>query len=162
VRHEEKSIFIPVTINGRAASYFFDTGGWVSSLSESEAERLGLRFTEGTGKIGSLTDSAAFRTAVADELAVGSVRLRNVSFAVFPDSREPWSLLPPGRRGLLGIPIIVPFRTLRWASDGSVQIGRPPAAFEVRKSNLMFDDGHLVVRAAIEGHTVSAIVDTGA
>jgi len=162
LQHEEKSIFIPVTVNNQSATFFFDTGAWVSSISESEAKRLGLRFTDISGKVGSMTNSAAYRGAVADQLAVGNVHLRNVSFAVFPDTSEPWSMLPAGRRGILGIPIIVALRTLRWAHDGTVRLGGRTTAFDPGKSNLTFDDDHLVVTAVIQGRNASALVDTGA
>jgi hypothetical protein len=99
---------------------------------------------------------------VADELVVGGVRLKNVSFTVLPDEGEPWSLLPLGRRGLIGIPVILAFRTLRWAQDGTVRIGERPAPFDVRKANLMFDNDHLAVSVRLKGRTVFGAVDTGA
>jgi predicted aspartyl protease len=120
LHHEDNSVFVPVTVNTHTAAYFFDTGGWISSVSESEAQRIGLRFTDTAGTTTTMTNAAAFRTAVADVLVVGNVRLKNISFAVFPDDGEPWSQLAPGRQGLLGIPIIIAFRTLRWAHDGEM------------------------------------------
>ena len=42
--------------------------------------------------MGTMTNRTSFRTAVADELIVGGVRLKNVSFTILPDT-EPWSFL---------------------------------------------------------------------
>lgn len=42
LRHEDQSIFIPVSVNGNDATFFFDTGAWPNVMSESEAKRLGL------------------------------------------------------------------------------------------------------------------------
>ena len=162
VRHEDKSIFIPLSVNGSPATWFFDTGAWVSAVSESEAKRLGMKFGGAAGTAATITNRTGFRTAVAEELIVGAVRLRNVSFAVFPDDGEPWSLLPPGRRGLLGMPVILAFRTLRWASDGTVRIGENPAALNVHKANLIFDNDHLAVTVGLQGRKALAAVDTGA
>ena len=161
VPHEQKSIFIPLSVNHSAANYFFDTGAWISCMSESEAKRVGLRFTGAAGSTDTMTGKAGYRTAVADELVVGGVRVKRVSFAVFPDDREPWSLLPQGRRGLLGIPVILAFRTLRWELGGSLQIGEKPSALDVRKANLIFDNDHLAVAVSIQGRKVLAAVDTG-
>jgi hypothetical protein len=162
MRHEDKSIFIPLSVNGSPATWFFDTGAWVSATSESEAKRPVLKFGDAAGTIGTITNNAGFRTAVAEELIVGGVRLRNVSFAIFPDDGEPWSSLPPGRRGLLGMPVILAFRTLRWAADGTVRIGENPEKLDVHKANLIFDNDHLAVTVAFQGRRTLASVDTGA
>ena len=112
--------------------------------------------------MGTMTNRTNFRTAVADELVVGGVRLKNVSFTVLPDDKEPWSLVPLGRRGLIGIPVILAFRTLRWAQDGTVRIGEKPASFDVHKANLVFENDHLAISIRLEGRTAFGAVDTGA
>ncbi len=163
LRHEPGQIFIPISINGVPATYFFDTGAWVNCMSESEAKRLGLTIHDGAGTLGTGTGvRVGFRTAVAAEVVVGGMHFRNVSFAIFRDDQEPWSDLPPGRRGLLGIPVILGFGTLRWSQDGTVEIGKRPASPALRESNLFFDDDHLVVAAGLGQRTVLATLDTGA
>jgi len=162
LRHEDDSIFIPLSVNGKTASFFFDTGAWPNVMSAAEAERLGLRITGGSGSMGTMTNRTTFRTAVADELVVGGVRLKNVSFTILPDDQEPWSLVPLGRRGLIGIPVILAFRTLRWAHDGTVRIGEKPAPFDVHKANLIFDNDHLATSVRLEGRSAFGAVDTGA
>ncbi len=157
------STFVPVTIQGGLASYFFDTGAWLSCMSESEAKRLGLAIREGTGTLGnSAGGSTGFRTAVARDVQLGSIRLRDVSFAVFPDHQEPWSHLSPGRRGILGMPILLAAQTLRWAHDGRLELGGNLTRAEARDSNLVFDDNHLLVRMAVNDTGVFATLDTGA
>ena len=47
--HEPDSIFIHLSINGSPASFFFDTGAWISSISESEAKRLRLTIRNSAG-----------------------------------------------------------------------------------------------------------------
>ncbi|MEO7145953.1 MAG: retropepsin-like aspartic protease [Bryobacteraceae bacterium] len=90
LRHESGSIFIPLSVNGLSAAYFFDTGAWVSCISESEAKRTGLSIHATAGTLGTATGArVGFRTAVAREVVVGKIRFQNVSFAVFPDDQEP-------------------------------------------------------------------------
>jgi len=163
VHHESGSIFLPLSIDGKAATYFFDTGAWLSAMSESEAKRLGLNMRDTSATLGNSSGtSVGFRTAVARDLVVGETHLKNVSFAVFPDDQEPWSTLPRGRRGLLGIPILVAFGRLRWNRAGTAEIGNKPDPFDIRRSNLTFDNDHLVVTATVEGREIRATLDTGA
>jgi predicted aspartyl protease len=163
LHHAEEGIFVPLSIDGSAATYFFDTGAWISCMSESEAARLGLSVKDTSGTLGNSSGSrVGFRTAVAKEVVVGNVRFKNVSFAVFPDNQEPWPNLPLGRRGIIGIPMLVGFGTLHWTRAGTMQIGDRPEPFDIRKSNLVFDNDHLAVTATVAGQRVLATLDTGA
>jgi hypothetical protein len=159
--HERGEIFIPIQINKSSATYFFDTGAWVNCMSESEAKRLGLTVHHGDGSLSQAAGARiGFRTAVVQELTVGEIHYTNVSFAVFPDDQEPWSDLAPGRRGILGIPVMLGFRTLRWSQDGAVEIGAKAAP--LRDPNLFFDDDHLAVAGDLGEKKILATLDTGA
>src|SRR5262245_10834400 len=72
---KEAGLFIPLSINGKQARYFFDTGLNVSLLSESEAKRLGLVVREVAPEAAKLFGNAGgqirFRIAVAATLKVG-------------------------------------------------------------------------------------------
>jgi hypothetical protein len=70
--------------------------------------------------------------------------------------------LPIGRRGLIGIPIILGVRSLRWSQDGVVEIGKKSASADARRSNLFFDDDHLVIEAELGQRKILATLDTGA
>jgi len=161
--HDPGDTFITATINHNQATYFFDTGGWINCMSESEAKRLGLAVRDTDGSVGTGTGAkVGFRTAVAEEVVIGNIRYKNVSFAVFRDDQEPWSLLPVGRRGLIGIPLILGFRSLRWNRDGYLEIGMKPASANPVRSILFFDDDNMVVSAESQQLRVLATFDTGA
>lgn len=163
LKHEPESIFIPISIDGNSATYFFDTGAWISSMSESEAKRLRLKIRNTSGTLGQSAGShVGFRTAVAKDVVVGNTHFGDVSFAVFPDNQEPWSGLPPGRRGIIGIPILVGLQTLRWEDAGTIQLAEPSEPFNIRRSNLTFDNDNLVVTALVQNQKIAATVDTGA
>jgi predicted aspartyl protease len=163
ILHHDGNIFVPISIGGKAAKYFFDTGAWVNCMSESEAKRLGLAVHESGGTLGTATGAkVGFRTAVAEEFAAGNISLRNVSFAVFPDDQEPWSVLPEGQRGLLGMPVLLALRTLRWTRDGTIEIGAKARLKDVHTSNLYFDNDHLLLVAGVQGRRVHGLLDTGA
>ncbi len=161
--HEAGEIFIPISINKMPANYFFDTGAWVNCMSESEAVRLGLTIHDTSGTLSQAAGAQiGFRTAVAPELTVGDIHFKNVSFAVFKDDQEPWSDLAAGRRGLIGIPILLGLRTLRWSQDGTVEIGAKAGALRDERTNLFFDDDHLAIAGNLGSSKILGTLDTGA
>jgi len=163
LNHDRGSIFIPLSIDGSSATYFFDTGAWISCMSESEAKRLRLTIRGAQGTLGQGAGSrVGFQTAVAQEVIVGKTHFKNVSFAVFPDTLEPWSLLPAGRRGIIGIPILVALQTVRWNEASTLEIGEHSDPLDIGRSNLVFDNDHLAVTATVQDQKISATVDTGA
>lgn len=70
--------------------------------------------------------------------------------------------MPAGRRGLIGIPIILGLRTLRWSQDGAVEIAMKSAPANPIGSNLFFDEDHLVVAGNLGERSILATLDTGA
>ena len=78
------------------------------------------------------------------EVTVGGTRFEDVSFAVFPDDQEPWSIPAPRPAWNPGIPLLLGLRSLRWSHDGTVAVGPEPRPPGVGKANLFFDDDHLV------------------
>jgi len=163
LRHGPRQIFIPLRIDSAPVTYFFDTGAWLNCMSESEAKRLGLAIREAPGTLGTATGQrVGFRTAVARDVAIGAMHFTNVSFTVFNDDEEPWRDLAPGHRGLIGIPIILAFRTLRWSAEGTVQIGSKGNRPNPVRANLFFDDDHLLTSARLGDTEVRATLDTGA
>ena len=83
---------LPFSIRGVQATYWFDTGANYSILSESEAKRFGLIVRAMPTRVSVSTGARVdFRIAVADELSIGSMRLKNVAFLVFPDDQPPFN-----------------------------------------------------------------------
>jgi hypothetical protein len=161
--HDPESIFIRLSIHGSPATYFFVTGAWISSLSESEAKRLQLSIRNSAGTLRQLAGAqVGFRTAVAQDVVIGNTHFKSVSFAVFPDNQEPWSDLPPGRRGVIGVPLLVALQTLRWEKADSIELAQRSQPFDIDKTNLTFDNDHIVASALIAGQKIRGTVDTGA
>ena len=100
------------------------------------------------------------RVATADDLAVGGFRLRNVAFLVFRDDQQPFSDLPPGHRGAIGVPVLLAFGTFSWGVDNQFRIG--PAGAVQANANLCFDGLMPVVRMWRQSTALSFNLDTGA
>lgn len=159
------ALFAPVRVNGRPAHYFLDTGANVSMISEGEAKRTGMTFhtvgADATKVVDATGAQVGFRIAVADEIAMGEFTIRNVAFMVFPDDHKPWSTLPEGERGGLGISVWLALRTLRVHRDGRLEAGFPPASTP-GEPNLAFDGATPILRAGFSGQRIPVLLDTGA
>jgi hypothetical protein len=163
VQHDG-GLFIPLQINGVEAHFFIDTGAGFSALSQSEAARLKLRLAKPQGKVAtSTTQAASYRVAVAKEVVIGGCRFHDVTFAVFPDDGEPWRSLPAGRRGLIGFPVQVALRQIRWSRHGTFAFGRSAGqAKSGTAANLALFDDHPGVKVSIDGRDVLFSMDSGA
>jgi predicted aspartyl protease len=160
---EDGNIYLPLSINGTHASYAFDTGANQNGISESEARRLGMSLTDVSSQV---EDSAGhhlgLRVAVAQDLRVGGLHLRDVAFAVFPDAQPPFNELPQQKRGLIGMPILIAMRTIRWSSDGTFSFSFPSEARNLGGANLTFEQCFPVTRGYFHGEAIDLTVDSGA
>lgn len=92
---------LPLLINGRKAAYYFDSGANLSTLSESDALRLGMEIHEvrpGAVSTDISGDRVSFRVALAKSLRVGGVELRNVAFLVTTNDQRSFVDMQPGQR----------------------------------------------------------------
>jgi predicted aspartyl protease len=154
---------LPISINGVQATYWFDTGADVSVLSESEAKRFGLRVMPVPIKLGGLTGAHTdSRVAIADELSIGSIRLRHVAFLVLPNDQPPFNQSRPGEGGLVGVPILLALQRFTWGADRSFAIGSKASSEGVPHADLCFDGHHPVVRIQFENRKLTFTLDTGA
>src|SRR5262249_14846180 len=78
---------LPVEADGRKAQWIVDTGMTFSTVTESEAKRVGLELRDsgGRGSSDHTGRELPFRLAVAPDLRIGPAHLRNVVFVVVAD-----------------------------------------------------------------------------
>jgi predicted aspartyl protease len=162
-RTHDGNLFVPLSVDGKSADYILDTGANVSTISESEAKRLGLAIHK-SGVKGTVATGAqvGFRTAVANQLTLGNVRLRHVVFLVARDDQQPFVDLPSGERGVLGLPVLLALQTMRWSADGKFESGFRSARSSVRKSNLCFEGADIVTETGFRQSKLDLHLDTGA
>jgi hypothetical protein len=95
-------------VNGISGNHIFDNGFSLSGIGESEAQLLRLDVHDVATNIDSMSGiQVKTRIVVADSLVVAGVRLHNVAFYVLPDDKPPFNQLTAGRRGILGLPVIL-------------------------------------------------------
>ena len=152
----------PVRIDGKSATYLLDTGAWLSVMSSAEAKRLGLTIRAGAGRLAETSGKGVnTRTAVAKELVFGSTVFHDVSFAILPDV-EPWTSMPPGRGGIIGIPILLHLGCIGWTKGGSWDVGCTKATGGSDSANMVFFENRLLVASSTSGRRVFMTFDTGA
>ena len=161
--HDKNSLAVTLRINNKPAKFFFDDGADFSCISEEEARSLGMDIHETQGSVNSMTRPTNFRTATAHDVVIGGMHFKDVSFAVFPDNQEPWSLIPLNERGIIGLPLVIATGVLHWKRDGTITIGEEPRPFNVSQANLFLDAGKRpVLRVSFLGKDIWTALDTGA
>jgi predicted aspartyl protease len=154
---------LPFSIHGVQATYWFDTGAELSVMSESEAKRFGLSVRNVEAKVGDVNGTKAdTRVAIADELSIGSVRLKHVAFLVLSDNQPPFNEQSPGSRGLIGIPVLLALERFAWSADKKFEIEPDAENRSVSHSDLCFDGNHPVAKVRYDDHDLAFILDTGA
>jgi len=154
---------LPFSINGMHATYWFDTGAELSVLTESEAKRFGLRIRPTAGQVGDVNGTEVnTQIAIAHEVSIGSIRIKNVAFLVLPDDQPPFSGQSPGSRGLIGIPVLLAFERFVWGADKSFEIGIKSSQRSAPHAALCFDGNHPIVEIAYDKQPLAFVLDTGA
>jgi Aspartyl protease len=156
--------FIPVAVNGKPAKYGFDSGMDISFISEAEANRLRLPIHEvsaSTLRDGASGNEIPVRFVVADRLTVGGFELRHVVFTVAPNNAMPFVELPPDKQGILGIPVLVAFGTMRWNNARVLQIGMDRDHRDAQHPNMCFQSVTPMVEGTFRTQRINAWLDTG-
>lgn len=156
---------LPLQINGRRDGLDFDTGANVSLISDREAAYFGLTPQAVSTK---LTDSSGngisgFRVAIAKDIVVGGLHLKNVPFIVISDTNEPFVEFGPKEmhRGLIGLPILIAMRSIRWTPNGDFEFDFPSTQ-PTEPSNLLFHELNPIVQVVAGGQKLDFTLDTGA
>jgi tetratricopeptide (TPR) repeat protein len=153
---------VPVEVNGRQGEWIFDTGANQSTLSESEAARMGLSIRDASVYVKGSTDKKnLLRLAVAPVLRFGSARLSNVVFLVLSDEALYISPLKYQIRGILGLPVLRALGTVGISAEGTVRIDAKAAA-EPGEPNMFFDGLSPIVETRHAGRRLEMLLDTGA
>jgi hypothetical protein len=160
----ETGVLLPLTVNGRRVDWLLDTGANVTMISDAEAARLGLVIRDSEGRAADLAGgSTGVRTAIGRRLVVGRTQLDNVPFLLMPADQMPWKELPPGKQGILGLPLAIALDALRWTRTGVCHTGSTAvnASSLPTSPNLRYDGLHIVTKVDVDGKALEFLLDTG-
>lgn len=158
------NLFLPVTINTSPASYAFDNGAATSMMSESEAKRLGLTVQSTGSTMYTMTGAIiAMRIAVVNDLAIGGMHFSHVVFTVAPDSNPPFNDLPAGKRGIIGMPVLLAMKNQRWsATKRTFEFGSLSVYKDIPRPNLCLEQTSTFVEVRSKQTPLVMSLDTGA
>jgi hypothetical protein len=152
---------VPVDVNGRRGQWIFDTGANWSTLSASEAERLGLEIRGSDAYVGGSTGKRnALRVAAASDLRIGGAHLKHVIFLVLSDDSLFVGPLKYQIGGILGLPVIRALGRVGITGNGELRI--EPGRAARGTPNLFFDGLSPIVEARHDDRRVQMFLDTGA
>jgi len=156
-----KSLIIPLKINGKRASYLIDTGANVSTLSDADAQRLGLQVQQATVRVnGSSGAVASFKVAYAKQVSIGNFEVENVIFLVFPANQPPFDDKAPFEQGIVGLPLLIAAKHVRWNKNG-FDIVTDGTEKGSGTPNLAMDEGFTIANATFQSHSLSFLIDSG-
>lgn len=154
---------LPLLINGKKASYSFDTGANLSVISELDALQFGMEIQNvKSGSRDINGNSVLFRVALAKDVDLGGIELKNVAFLVADKTQQPFVDMQAGERGLIGLPVLWALGSLKWNRDGALELDRSPEAANPSTANMCFDDMNVITLVRFANHELPFILDTGA
>lgn len=137
-----------------------DTGSGLSIITRSDAARLGLRLIEVPVGVTTVTGAQPATLAVAPEMRIGAVVVRNAVFLVFPDA----ALFRPRqgiqRHGTIGAPVLAALGNISFTRSGRFVVHASPPG--VAGTEFFLSDYDPVVAARFAGRPLRLVVDTGA
>ena len=160
VRNPLGSWNVPVAVNGVAGDWIFDTGANMTTVTESEAKRMGLTVGESKAWVsGSTGKHNALRLTVAKDLVFAGAHVHNVVCLVLSDESLHIGPLHYQITGILGLPVLRALGRVGVTREGGIRIGGQEAPGE---PNLFYDDLSMIAEIGHNGHRLQMFVDTGA
>jgi predicted aspartyl protease len=153
---------VPVRVNGLDGQWIFDTGANISTLTETEAKRMGLSVRETRAHvIGSTQKRNALQLAVASDVQLGAAHIHNVVFLVLADRALHVGPLHYQITGILGLPVLRALRRLEISNAGLFRV-HPRETIPEETPNLFFDGASPIVEVDHGQHRLQMFLDTGA
>lgn len=154
------SINIPLKVNGIKEEFIFDTGANISTVSESNAQKLKLKFLEGRIKVGTVTDKMIdAQLAYAEVLEIGNMVVKNVLFIVLADELLSFAGGLYVIEGILGYPVIKEMKEIQLSEE---EIFVPLIPGKGRSMNLALEGFTPVVNVVHKNDTLVFTLDSGA
>jgi predicted aspartyl protease len=152
----------PVQVNGINGQWIFDTGADISTLTKTEAQRVGLSVRETTAFVNGSTEKRnTAKLAVASDVRLGAAHIHNVVFLVLADQALNIAPLHYQITGILGIPVLRALSRVEISSAGLIRV-HPKETLPQTIPNLFFDDASPIVEVDHDQHHLQMFLDTGA
>jgi len=152
--------YVPVIINKDTIDFVFDTGANFSVINKTLATKYGVKILGGKVKIGSSTGIKVEAETGLLDIILGSIKIKNVVFVIFPDSALSFSNDAYIIKGIVGFPIMYGLQEFIIRDDKFLVIPQNPE--ESNSRNFAFDALTPVIMVEYQNDTLSFHFDTGA
>ena len=160
-RNQFGHVMMQVSSGGQSEDFIFDTGAMLSVVSESCAQRMGIRVLESSGKVGnSVGTKVQSKVGIADSLRIGDLLVENVAFLVLADEMLSIPEVNYVIHGIVGFPIMYQMKEIRIHKDECITVPALPTKRDLH--NLFLDGLSPVVCAETNRDTLLFKMDTGA
>lgn len=163
-RDKAKLLNVPAEISGQKMDFIFDTGANLSTMTVSTAAKLGLKIIESDVTVGSSTENKVrSKLAVAPELRLGSIVVRNAVFLVLEDSALSFPQIGYQINAILGFPVMIGFGRMTISKDDKIAVAVAVKSEKTSAGPNMLLDGLMpVVAGEQNGKRMTFTFDTGA
>ncbi len=154
---------VPIVVDQKdSARFVFDSGAGISTISNSAAQRLGLRIIPATIKVNTATDHQFLaQLGVVEEMQIGGTFFHHVVFLVVEDETLHFPAVNYKIEGIVGFPVISAMGNITITRDGILLVNSP-LEDQWLKANFYYQ-GNAVRMLGIAGKdTLLFHLDTGA
>lgn len=153
-------INIPVSFADSTFDFVFDTGANLSVINESYARKARLLILNVFFKVQAITGlEVKAKLAIARELKMGDIIIRNAVFMVFPDSALSFAKGRYSIKGIIGFPVIEQLQEIHINKNAMTV---PQTATDRNIRNFGVDELFPVIAVGFNTDTLSFTFDTGA
>lgn len=162
IRDKAKLLNIPIETGEQKMDFIFDTGANLSTMSVSTANKLGLKIIESDVSVGSSTDiDVKSKLAVAPEIKIGNISVKNVVFLVMEDKLLHFPQIDYQIHAIIGFPVIKSFGRFTLTRDDKIMVSAKNAKTNA-EPNMLLDGLMPLVAGKYKGKRMIFSFDTGA
>ncbi|HSJ11631.1 MAG TPA: retropepsin-like aspartic protease, partial [Gillisia sp.] len=119
---------IEVKSGSTAEKFVFDTGANFSTITESMAVLFQMKMLQGNFEVKSITgDKIQSRVAIAPEIKLGTISIKNAVFLVFPDEALAFPQIDYQISGIIGFPVIEALNEIQITADDRFLVPKTPS-----------------------------------
>lgn len=154
---------IPATANGITIPWFIDVGAGMSTMTESDVRRLGVRSLGGTIPVVTATSIRPVgRVGMIDRMTIGNAIITHMPVIIMPDAAltfDGYAASP-----ILGLPALASFGRIAWIENGArMAIGRDaPNPAATGRGRLYWHEDGVGIPIGLSRRTIGADFDSGA
>lgn len=160
VRDKIGLLNLPIEMNRKKINFVFDTGADVSSISTSNAAKLGLKIIECDISVGGASCRSNAKLAVAPVMKIGNVTIKNVVLLVLDDKDFYIEKCDYQINGVIGYQTIAALRQITILRESEFFI---PAnvVHQEAEANFCMDEMKPILSVTVDNQPMTFFVDTG-